>query len=334
LPTICSIKEAFLRHSNENLLDLSITIPLFNEVESIESLLVEILEVVRPLCITFEILIVDDGSRDGSVELLKKLKPSMPELGVLVFRKNSGQAAAFDAGFQHVRGKVVITMDADGQNDPHDIPRLISKLNEGFDVVTGWRKNRKDGFIIRRFPSIIANWIIRRVTKTRIHDLGCSLRAYKKEITKELRLYGETHRFICPLAENLGARIAEIEVHHRPRRAGVSKYGLSRTLKVILDLIHVWFLRNYQSKPIYVFGGMGLICGFLSFICTVLTAYDKFHGIYVHRNPLFLIAIILIMLAFQFLGVGLLAELMTRVYFESQNKTAYSIVERIGSGDT
>jgi hypothetical protein len=208
---------------------------------------------------------------------------------------------------------------------------MMAKLDEGYDLVSGWRKTRRDAFLLRRLPSVIANALIRRITKANIHDLGCSLKVYRKEITDELRLYGEMHRFIAPLAESMGARIAEVVVNHRARRAGESKYGMSRTIKVLLDLLTVWFMRSFQTKPIYVFGGLGLSLLSLGFFTAAFVLWEKLaEGIWVHRNPLFLIAIMCTVTGVQFLGIGLIAEIMVRTYFESQHKVAYLISERIG----
>jgi glycosyltransferase involved in cell wall biosynthesis len=309
-------------------MDISVVVPVFDEEGNLRPLLDELEEVLRPTGKSFEIIAVDDGSRDGSRALLRQLAKERPELKLIFFRRNSGQTAAFDAGFRAASGRVVVTMDADLQNDAHDIPAMIEKLDEGYDLVSGWRKKRKDGFILRRLPSVIANAMIRRVTRAPIHDLGCSLKVYRKEITDELRLYGEMHRFIAPLAEAMGARIAEMEVNHRPRHAGSSKYGLSRTIKVMLDLLTVWFMRSFQTKPIYVFGGSGLFLMFVGFVTAAVVLWEKLaEGSWVHRNPLFLIAIMFTLMGVQFLGIGLIAEIMVRTYFESQHKTAYSISE-------
>jgi glycosyltransferase involved in cell wall biosynthesis len=239
-------------------MELTVILPIYNERDNLRPLFAEIRTALAPSIRNYEIIAIDDGSRDGSVELLKELRGEYPELKIIFFRRNAGQTAAFDAGFRHARGKVIVTLDSDLQNDPHDIPKMMKKLDEGYDFVSGWRRKRHDGFILRRLPSLIANRIIRRVTGTKIHDLGCSLKVYRREITSELRLYGEMHRFLAILAEDVGARVAEFEVNHRPRHAGVSKYGIMRTFKVVLDLLTVWFMRGYRTKPIYVFGVAGM----------------------------------------------------------------------------
>jgi glycosyltransferase involved in cell wall biosynthesis len=312
--------------------DLSVVLPIFDEKDNLVPLLEEIERALTAAKISFEVIAVDDGSRDGSRELLEKLASEKSWLRVILFRRNCGQAAAFDAGFRHATGRRVATMDADRQNDPADLPRLLGKLDEGFDVVTGWRRDRKDGVFLRKIPSRIANAFIRWVTGTRIHDLGCSLKVYEREITDEIRLYGEMHRFLVPLAESQGARVSELEVSHRARVAGVSKYGLSRTVKVLLDLLTVWFLRRYATKPIYVFGGAGTLMIGLATALAAFVLYEKLgpEHVWVHRNPLFNIALITGLLGVQSVGIGLLAELVVRTYFESQGRAPYPIAKRIG----
>ncbi|MGZ3695911.1 MAG: glycosyltransferase family 2 protein [Bdellovibrionota bacterium] len=311
-------------------MDISIICPVFNERGNLIPLLDELEAVMKAFGRSYEIIAVDDGSTDGSGLMLAEQAKKRQNLIVLSLRGNCGQAAAFDAGFREAKGEIVVTMDSDRQNDPNDIPRLVAEIEKGFDFVTGWRKNRQDGFWLRTMPSKIANSIIRTVTKTKVHDLGCSLKAYRAEISSELRLYGEMHRFISVLVEGTGARVSEVVVNHRARVEGESKYGLSRTFKVLLDLLTVWFMRGFQTKPIYIFGGMGCGLLMLSFMGTCLTAYDKIaDGVYVHRNPVFLISVVFAVIGVQFLGMGLIAELIIRTYFESQNKKAYSIARRI-----
>lgn len=311
--------------------ELSILIPVYNEEDNIQILLSEIEQALDPMGRPYEVIMVDDGSTDRSRALLEELAARKPYLRVILFRRNAGQTAAFDAGFRFAQGQVIVTMDSDLQNDPKDIPKMLALLDQGHDFVAGWRKNRKDGFVLRKFPSWIANGLIRRVTRTHIRDLGCSLKLYRKELTDELHLYGEMHRFIGVLLEGMGARIAQFEVNHRARVAGESKYGLTRTFKVLVDLITVWFWQRYRTKPGYVFGGFGvsLIAG-----ATLLSAYvlwEKFaQGVWVHRNPLFMIAIFCGVLGIQFVGMGLLAELVIRTYFASSEEPPYSIAKRIG----
>jgi glycosyltransferase involved in cell wall biosynthesis len=312
-------------------MDISVVLPIYDERENIVPLLDEIDAALEPTGKSYEVIAVDDASQDGSTDVLRKLTAERKTLRAIFFRKNSGQAAAFDAGFRNASGDVVVTMDADLQNDPKDIPALIEKLDTGFDMVTGWRKNRRDGRILRKIPSRIANLLIRRMTGTKVHDLGCSLKVYRKHVTDEMKLYGEMHRFISVIAASQGAKIGEVVVNHRARQAGVSKYGLRRTVKVLLDLMTVSFLGGYQSKPIYVFGSLALAMFGAGFLLSVFVLWEKYdQGVWVHRNPLFMIAIMLIVMAFQFLGTGILAEVIVRTYFESQDKTAYTIASRAG----
>lgn len=313
---------------------LSVVVPVYNEIENLEAMLEELHGVLAAGSRTFEVVVVDDGSRDGTAELLAKATKDRPWLRAIFFRRNFGQTAAFDAGFRAASGDIVATIDGDLQNDPRDIPAMIDKLEEGFDMVAGWRRKRSDAMLLRKVPSRIANWMIRKVTGTRIHDLGCSLRVYRRDVTQELRLYGEMHRFISVLADTMGARIAEVEVNHRPRRAGSSKYGLKRTVKVILDLVTVLFMRRYQTKPIYVFGGLGVGMMFLSAGLAGFVLWEKFHeGVWVHRNPLFILASVAALIGVQLVATGIVAELVIRTYYESQDKRAYSIRERAGFGD-
>jgi glycosyltransferase involved in cell wall biosynthesis len=313
---------------------LSVVVPVYNEVDNLVPLLDELDGVLSREAAPFEVIVVDDGSRDGTTQLLRKLIAERSYLRAVFFRRNFGQTAAFDAGFRAATGSVVATIDGDLQNDPADIPRMMAKLAEGFDVVVGWRRRRKDGIFLRKIPSRIANWMIRKVTASHVHDLGCSLRIYRREITEELRLYGEMHRFISILADNMGARIAEVEVNHRPRRAGVSKYGLRRTVKVVLDLMTVIFLRRYRSKPIYVLGGLGLMLTFGSILIAAAVLWEKFHdGVWVHRNPLFILAAMSAMVGVQLLATGLVAELIIRTNTDAQGQGTYSVAERLGFGD-
>jgi len=312
-------------------MDISVVLPILNEKDNLVPLLDELEGVLEATGKRYEVIAVDDGSSDGSVDLLKSAAVERKHLKALFFRRNCGQAAAFDAGFRAARGDVVVTMDADRQNDPADIPIMLAKLDDGFDMVTGWRKDRKDGLATRKIPSRVANALIRRLTGTRIHDLGCSLKVYRKEVTNEMRLYGEMHRFISVLAEGIGARVGEVVVNHRPRVAGHTKYGLARTVKVLLDLTTVWFMRRYQTKPIYVFGGLGVLMLLAAVGISGVVLYQKIaDAIWVHRNPLFVIAITLFLMGMQSIGTGILAELLVRTYFESQSKTPYSIASRAG----
>jgi glycosyltransferase involved in cell wall biosynthesis len=315
-------------------MDITIVLPVHNERDNLRPLLEEIEQALSPIGQDYEVIAVDDGSNDGSGRVLRELAAEKRFLKVLVFRQNYGQSAAFDAGFRHATGRFVVTMDADLQNDPRDIPRMIDLIErEGYDFAAGRREGRLDGWLLRRLPSAFANAIIRRVTGTRLRDLGCSLKVYRRELTDELRLYGEMHRFIGVLVEGLGARTVEVPVHHRRRTAGQSKYGLTRVFKVLLDLLTVWFMRGYQTKPIYIFGGIGLVLGFASVGLSGLVLYQKlYNGVFVHRNPLFTLSMMLSVVAVQFLALGLLAEIVVRTYFESQRKAAYLIGDSIGFG--
>jgi glycosyltransferase involved in cell wall biosynthesis len=313
-------------------MDVTVILPVHNERDNLVPLLDELERALAPNAKGFEVIAIDDASTDGSGDLLHGLAQRKRYLKILTFRQNYGQSAAFDAGFRHASGRLVATMDADGQNDPADLPCIIDLIDrKGYDFVVGFRKDRQDGLFLRKIPSRLANFIIRKVTRTRLRDLGCSLKLYRREFTDELRLYGEMHRFISVLVEGLGARTVEVPVHHRPRASGQSKYGLTRTFKVLLDLLTVWFMRGYQTKPIYVFGGTGMALGFAGALLSVAVLWDKFfRGVYVHRNPLFIVSMMFSIMAVQFLVLGLLAEIMVRTYFESQHKPPYLISARIG----
>lgn len=309
---------------------LSIILPIYNEKENISQLIQEIEEALLSQNPDLEILAINDSSTDGSLQLLENLATSRPYLKIISFLSNCGQTAAFDAGFRNARGDVIVTMDADLQNDPKDIPKLLKLIEAGNDYVTGIREKRKDGYILRTFPSQIANFIIRKVTNTNTKDLGCSLKAYRKHIIDHLYLYGEMHRFIGVLVESMGVKTARVSVSHRPRVAGVSKYGLNRTFKVLLDLITVWFMKGFKNKPIYVFGGAGLACFGLSLMTLGISLYQKFFYLTkIHRNPLFLISMVLVLVGVQMLGLGLISDMLMRTYYESQNKRPYIISKKV-----
>lgn len=309
---------------------LSVILPIYNELENLPRLISEVEVVLGGTGETFEVITVDDGSRDGSAEWLVECAKKNSFLKVILFRGNCGQTAAIDAGFRYANGEILITMDSDLQNDARDIPKMLKILNEGYDCVAGWRKQRKDGYWLRIIPSKIANWLIRKLMRTELHDLGCSLKVFRREITKELKLYGEMHRLMGVLVEGLGARVAEFEVNHRPRVQGQSKYNLTRSYKVLLDLVTAWFLQGYRTKPIYVFGGLGAS---LISVSSFLTGYVLWGKLFwmekVHRNPLFMIAIFLCVIGIQFVVLGLLAELVIRTYYESRNQKPYSIARMI-----
>jgi glycosyltransferase involved in cell wall biosynthesis len=315
----------------EDKIDVSIVIPLLNEVDSLETLYSELKQTLNSLDNSCEIIFVDDGSTDGSFETLKKLQMNDQWIRVIRFRRNFGQTAAFSAGFDLAQGDVIITMDADLQNDPEDIPRLLAKLGEGFDVVSGWRVFRQDTFLTRRLPSEMANYLISKLTGVELHDYGCSLKAYRREVVKNIELYGELHRFIPALASWMGIEVAEIPVNHAPRKFGQSKYGLGRVFKVILDLLTVKFLLDYATRPIQIFGFLGLISliGGISlslYLATIRLLFDQPLG----DRPILLLAILLIVLGVQLITMGLLGEIVIRTYHETQDKPIYTVKELLG----
>ena len=309
-------------------LKLSLVIPVFNEEGNLEILHSRIHEALRDLAGSYEIIFVDDGSTDGSFKALRELHRLDDHVIVIRFRRNFGQTAAFAAGFKRARGEVVVTMDADLQNDPADIPRLLEKIEEGFDVVSGWRANRKDRWISRRLPSMLANFLISQVTGVHLHDYGCSLKAYRREVVKNVSLYGELHRFIPALASWMGTEIAEIPVNHFPRRFGRSKYGISRITRVFLDLLTVRFLLSYATRPLQIFGLLGL---FSFFIGGAMIAYLGIVRLIfqepIANRPLLTITILLIMVGVQLITMGLLGEMTARTYHETQDKPIYAIRE-------
>ena len=307
-------------------MDISIVVPLLNEEDNIEILYKELTLVLAGIGLVYEIILVDDGSTDRSLEILTRLQATDSHLVVVSLRKNFGQTAAMTAGFDNATGDLIIAMDADLQNDPADIPVLLEKIHEGYDVVTGWRYDRKDPFLSRRLPSKIANWIISTATGVRIHDYGCTLKAFKHEVIKNIKLYGEMHRFVPAIASAMGISIAEVKVNHRPRRFGQSKYGISRTVRVILDLLTVKFLLSYATRPIHVFGTLGIISGSIGlFIAIVMTFQRQFYGIPLSDRPLLLLAVFLMFVGVQFVTMGLLAEMLARTYHESQDKPIYFV---------
>jgi len=307
---------------------ISLVIPVYNEKENLFPLYEEIKEAVRPLKDEYEIIFVNDGSKDGSDDILNKIAYSDEKVRVIHLRRNFGQTAALAAGFEFAEGEVIITMDADLQNDPNDIPRLLNKIKEGYDIVSGWRKDRKDPYFTRVIPSQIANWLISTITGVKLHDYGCTLKAYDSKVAKQLHLYGEMHRFLPALASWMGVQIAEIPVNHRPRRYGKSKYGISRTFKVLLDLLVVEFLLKYSTRPIRIFGGAGLLSFLMGFAAAFYLSVLKlvYHQRIGHR-PLLLLAFLLIILGVQLISMGILGEFMTRIYFEAQGKKPYMIRE-------
>lgn len=318
--------------------DLSLVIPVYNEVDNVEPLLQEITAALAQRDLDYEVVFVDDGSNDGSFAVLRNLAHQDEHVVAIRFRRNFGQTAAFAAGFNYARGDVVVTMDADRQNDPADIPALLDKVEEGYDVVNGWRVNRKDPFLFRKVPSRVANWLITRASGVRLRDRGCSLRAFRAPVLRELHLYGEMHRFIPEMVNFAGFNMAEVPVNHRSRVAGKSKYGLSRTFRVILDLITVLFLRRYSDRPMHLLGSIGIIStGFGSLIAFYLALLklsgaitggaEGFRAVRIGDRPLFMLAILLMVIGVQFLVMGLLAELIVRTYYESQDKAVYHVRE-------
>ena len=303
-------------------------IPIFNEEENVALIYEEVKGVLNGMGVEHEILFIDDGSTDNSLNILKDIKNNDPSVIGISFRKNFGQTAAMSAGFDYATGDVIVTIDGDLQNDPHDIPHMIQKIEEGYDVVTGWRHDRKDAFINRKLPSIIANKIISWTTKVSLHDYGCTLKAFRREVIKNIKLYGEMHRFIPAIASGMGISFTEIKVNHRPRKYGTSKYGISRTIRVVLDLITVKFLLSYATRPIQVFGLLGFASGSVGFlIALVMTIQRQFFGVPLADRPLLFLAILLIFVGIQFVSLGLIAELQARTYHESQQKPVYYVRE-------
>lgn len=309
-------------------MEMSVVIPVFNEERSITPLYHQILTSMERLGASFEIIFVDDGSTDNTFRILEDLHKKDNRLKVLRFRKNFGQTAALSAGFDYSKGDIIITLDGDLQNDPEDIPLLVDKLREGYDIVSGWRYKRKDPFLSRRLPSMIANKLISLITNVKLHDYGCSLKAFKGDVIKNIRLYGEMHRFIPAVASWIGVSVAEVKVNHRPREQGRSKYGISRTIKVILDLITVKFLLSYSTRPIQIFGLIGVLSGGLgAFILGYLAYIRLILNEPIGGRPLLLLGVLLFFIGIQFVTMGLLGEMMARTYHESQNKPIYVVKE-------
>ena len=311
-------------------MDVSIVIPVYNEEESLPRLLDELHQALRPTGRAYELILVDDGSQDRSYEVLTERAVRDPSLVVLRFRRNFGQTAALQAGLDEARGDIVVTMDADLQNDPADIPMMLDRLDEGYDLVAGWRADRKDAFINRRLPSMIANRIISSTTGVHLHDYGCTLKVMRREVAKELRLYGEMHRFIPAIASWVGARTLEVKVNHRARQFGQSKYGIGRTLRVVLDLLTVRFIQSYLVKPMQVFGLGGIASGGVGFlICAVLAVQKLVWGQPLADRPALLLGVLLIVVGVQLVSLGLVADMVARTYHESQDKRTYYIRSRI-----
>ena len=308
---------------------ISLILPVYNEEENLVIQYDKIKQALARLKYSFEIIFVDDGSTDFSPSILKEIAAKDKQVKIILFRRNFGQTPAMAAGIEYSSGEIILFMDADLQNDPEDIGSLVSKINEGYDVVSGWRVNRKDS-LIRKIPSKIANWLISKISGIKLHDLGCSLKAYRGDVLRQVHLYGEMHRFIPIHVSWIGASIAEIPVNHNPRIYGRSKYGLKRIFKVLLDLVTVKFLGSYSTKPIYMFGGLGLIMIFLGIFCGIAVIVMKYTtGIYMTGNPLLSLTILFIIMGSLFIQMGILAELLIRIYHESKHTHPYHIGETI-----
>jgi glycosyltransferase involved in cell wall biosynthesis len=316
-------------------LQLSIVTPVYNEIESLPYLIAKINQVMAENNYSYELICIDDGSTDGTTELLKKLALETENLKGIILRKNYGQTPAMAAGFQNAKGQIIISLDADLQNDPQDIPLLLEKLAQGYDLVSGWRKNRQDNTLTRLIPSKLANLLIGEVTGVKLHDYGCSLKAYRAELLADMNLYGELHRFLPALAFIEGGKITEIPVNHHPRKFGQSKYGLSRTFRVLMDLLTIWFMKKFLTRPMHVFGSWGLISIFLGLILGSYLTFIKF-GLNRHigDRPLLILVVILLISGVQLFSFGLLGELLMRTYHESQGRPIYrvrEIVEKVNN---
>lgn len=315
-------------------MDLSVVIPVFDEEDNVRPLYEELKQALDPMQGSYEIIFVDDGSKDGSYDLLKQIQAQDAQVRLVRFRRNFGQTAAMAAGFQYSEGDVVVTMDGDRQNDPADIPRLMEKIDEGFDMVCGWRYDRKDKVWSRKVPSFLANKLISHTTDVNLHDYGCTLKAIRSEVAKELTLYGELHRFIPAVASRMGVSIAEMKVNHRPRVSGKTKYGISRTFRVILDLVTVKFLLSYAGRPMHFFGLPGLISTGVGVLLALYMTFEKiFFAVPMGSRPLLAFSILLILIGIQFIVIGLLGELQIRTYYETQNKPIFVVRETVGWGD-
>jgi glycosyltransferase involved in cell wall biosynthesis len=317
-------------------ISLSVVVPVYDEQDNLKILNQAITAALKPLPYIWEIVFVDDGSKDESLRILEELAAADPEhVRLVVLRRNFGQTAAIAAGIDHAGGEIIVPMDADMQNDPSDIPMLLEKIEGGYDVVSGWRKNREDKFLTRTLPSSMANWLISRVTGVHLHDYGCTLKAYRREVITDFRLYGEMHRFIPVYADSVGAKITEVVVKHHPRRHGKAKYGLERTLKVVLDLFTVKFLNSYASKPIYLFGGAGISIIIISgLILLYLFIRRIFYLVSPFDSPLFQVSLMFSIFGFQSILMGLIAELLMRTYHESQGKPIYSVRKTLNTQPT
>ncbi|WP_320676107.1 glycosyltransferase family 2 protein [Prochlorococcus sp. MIT 1300] len=313
-------------------LDLSVVVPIFNEEESLGQLVEQLLLALRPSGESFEIVLVNDGSTDSTAKVMALISAEVPEVVGVLLRKNYGQTAAMAAGFDVAKGEIIVSLDGDLQNDPADIPVLTAKLREGYDLVSGWRFQRQDAVLRRKLPSRIANRLIGRVTGVRLHDYGCSLKAYRKEVLADMRLYGELHRFLPVLANIEGARITEVKVNHRARQHGISKYGIDRTFRVLMDLLTVWFMNRFLTRPMYVFGFAGLLAIAGSFLASAYLLVVKIMGEDIGNRPLLTLALVLGLAGVQLFCFGLLGELQIRTYHESQGRPIYRIRATLRGG--
>jgi glycosyltransferase involved in cell wall biosynthesis len=312
-------------------LGVSVVIPVYNEEGSVGELARQLVAVLSAMGTTWEVIFIDDGSRDRTAEILREANRQEPRVKLVRFRRNFGQTAALAAGFDFAAGEIVVTMDGDLQNDPADIPRLVAKIGEGFDLVNGWRVKRKDTFLTRRLPSLVANALISFITGVRLHDYGCTLKAFRHEVVKSVSIYGEMHRFIPAIASGIGVEVAEIPVNHHPRTTGASKYGLFRTVKVLLDLITVKFLLSYSTRPIHIFGLIGMVSAALGVGLGGWLSWQRlFRDLPLANRPALFLAILLVIVGVQFITMGLLAELQTRIYHESQKRPTYTVRETLG----
>lgn len=317
--------------STEGIPVVSVVVPVYNEVESLPNLISAIATTLTASHLGYEIICVDDGSKDGSAEFLKQQAQTRTDLKAVLLRRNYGQTAAMAAGFNYARGKTIVTLDGDLQNDPADIPQMLTKLEEGYDLVSGWRQKRQDAAFSRLLPSKIANWLIGRVTGVRLHDYGCSLKAYRAELVEDMRLYGELHRFLPALAYIEGARIAELPVRHHARRYGQSKYGLWRTFRVLMDLLTISFMKRFLTRPMHVFGLFGMISIALGTVLGLYLTFLKLGlGQTIGNRPLLILAVVLLVTGVQLFSFGLLAELLMRTYHESQGRPIYRVREVVG----
>jgi len=309
---------------------LSVVIPVYEEEENLRDLQAKVLEGVSSVGDSYEIIYVDDGSRDGSFDVLKELAAEDKHVKIVRLRRNFGQTAALSAGFNHAQGDVIITMDADLQNDPADIEKMLTLIDEGSDVVSGWRRDRKDKFLTRRLPSMIASSLISKITGLRLHDYGCALKAYRKESLEDLQLYGDMHRIIPAYLSWNGFSVVEMEVQHHPRLRGKSKYGLSRTFKVILDVLTAKFLNDFGTRPVHLFGILGMMSMAGGVGAGVIVLLQRFMSdVFAHKNPILILAVFLFLLGMMFVMMGLLAELLMRTYYESQQKRTYLVSDRL-----